>query len=658
MNSQHSYQNTAASHNYTKPLFALKSQIAAPQDQFLPEIDETSQTTAETSAPCSTPPSWFHWLLSLALGSFVQWLRHDAARHYEPGETFQERKHRSIAGYVRRWFYDPIDCTIQNYYLMALAVGIAVGLSIVVLKQLIEWGIDLVWETLPKWLVHQGVLGSLVPSYLYLPVVVTAGCVGCGLSFEKYKTDMPDQNSLLEDLDQKGRISSKRLWPLLYLSTIVMWCGLPLGPELPLLLIFAMFGSDVSETLGLDKNQSRLVLYFSMAAAIGAFFHFPIGAFWFVVEVPHRMGVFHRMGRLHAQLVGPCAAASLTATVVHCYLTGTPVERMFDLPGIPEDLSCAIPVVVLLAAYLGNCFGKLYSASIMKLKTTVQGIPDFLFPGSATTVMDQSALIFEDQDSEEEYFSFDFGRRNREATARAKLLAHGVTCLVVGLIISAVYLVFPHCFSWGEAQLQNMFDNGSTELPFFGDGSPFLSPFAMCMPTEDGLGGWCLTAIPVAKTLIIGLVLGTGIRCGHFWGPIYGAAAIGQLVLHLFDSLLGVTMPYAGLFLICVMASAHVVIFRSPLGISYLLMQSAGYDIIASAAVLTAALISLSMSRDAVFYKAQKDHVPIYDLDSDSTTTCKKCTPTKCIAIGKKQKMSPPPKLSPPPISGYTEILH
>jgi len=672
-----SYQNTrltaTAQPSYSS--FAVKIEHPEHKDYVAFDVYQSQET--ETTDECSTthqdddddaPPSslspaitasWFHIFFTLFLGNTVQWLRQDSALYDELDKTVLERERRTVAACIRFWLYDPVAPQrnkIKNYYLMALCVGVAVGLRIVLFKQVVEWGLDFVWETVPEMLERWGVFGLLrLPSYLYVPMVVSTACVFCGVAFEKLN-DMPDQNSLLQDLDQKGRISTKHLWPLVYLSITAMCCGLPLGPELPLLLIFAMFGSQVSDMLGLNKEQSRFMLYFSMSAAIGAFFHFPIGAFWFVVEVPHRMGVFHRMGRIHVELVGPCAMASLAATVTHCYLTGTPVERMFDLPRIPQDLSCAIPLVVLLAVYLGNGFGKFYLKVTMHCKKTVHGVPDALFPGAAATASDPLALSYDEQTEEVDYFSSELDRRSRDATARAqrrKLVAHGVTCWFVGLTISVVCLVFPHCFSWGEAQLQNIFDNGTTSLPFFGQDSPLVAPYATCMPTEDGLSTWCLTAIPLAKTLIIGLILGTGIRCGHFWGPAYGGAAVGQLAVHLLG-LLGVTLPYTGIFLISVMASAHVVIFRSPLGIAFLLMQSAGYDIIASVAVMTAAHISLYISRDAIFYKAQKDHQPVFDIchttDSATATKCSKCCPEDTLIKNKQKQL---PKVSK---SGYIEL--
>ena len=653
---QNSLLSIASHPNYSS--LDTKIELTVLQDSTT--YQESFQADTSSTIPSADDRTWFHCLFTFFLDRQVHWLRQDAALYDEPDKTVEERKHRTLAGCIRHWVYDPVgidNIKVRNYYLMALCVGVAVGLHIVVFKLIIEWGLDLIWETFPHAL--EDVFTQLgLPMYLYVPLIMSTGSAMCGVLFEKLSADgMPDKNSLLDDLHQSGRISCKHLFPLVCLSTIAMWSGLPLGPELPLLLIFAMFGSQVSEILGLDAAQSRFVLYFSMSAAMGAFFHFPIGAFMFVVEVPHRMGVIHRMGRLHAQLIGPCAMASLSATIVHCYLTGTPVKRMFNLPHIPETLSCTIPLVVFLAVYIGNGFGKLYLAVTTTFKKEVHGIADRVLPPNSLPLQSLEGNKVTNDEHEQtdqcDYFSHALDRRGQKATTRVfeyKLIVHGTACWLVGLIVSMVCLVLPHCFSWGEAQLQNIFDNGTSEVPFFGKESPILSPFATCMPNEHGFSIFCLIAIPIARTCIIGLLLGTGIRCGHFWGPTFGGAAVGQLTVHLLG-LVGINLPYAGLFLLCTMASAHVVIFRSPLGIAFLLMQSAGYDIVASVAVLSAAHISLFISRDAIFYKSQRDHTPVF-ADNNSIDTNADCDNGSRKLI---EKQSPPSaqKLSK---LGYIEI--
>lgn len=562
-----------------------------------------------------TSMTWWGRFVHTKMKRLNHWLVQDAKEDGpddddEPrlgGERWQST---TVASLVRRHLYDPIAAggggghKLPNHYNAALLTGIIVGLWIIPFKFAIEEGLNLIWYHVPAFLVKHGVFESLgIPSYLYTTFIMTTGCTLCGWQFEKMK-GMPNQNTLLDDMFTTGSISTQHLWPLVMLATAVLWSGLPLGPELPLLLIFAMFGSWMGHELKLDADQSLLILYYSMAAAVGAFFSYPLGAFWFVLEVPHRMGVLHRMGRLHVQLLGPCAVASLTATVIHCYLSGNPVERLFDFPGtFPEGLTCTIPLVVLSSAVVGSWTGILYARTVSHLKTVVHGIPDLVW------IFPTNTLVEPEMDVRCQ-------ARVARAAVKVKLWLHGSTCMMVGLLYSAICLTFPHVFSWGESQLQSVLDRNTSNLPFFGDAdSPLLAPFAQCMHNQDygQSQTWCLAAIPLAKTVAIGIVLGTSIQCGHFWGPAYVGAAVGQLALYVVGVPSLISLDNSGLFILCVMASAHVVTYRSPLGISLLLMQSAGYDIIVSTTVLAAAHMSLFISRDVVFYRSQKDHTPVVD---------------------------------------------
>lgn len=564
--------------------------------------------------------TWFGRLIRTGFRHVNQWLEQDAKVHdYEELRTglWERQRQRTAALFVRRHLYDPTAAVaakrLPNKYNAALIAGIAVGIWIIPFKFAIEIGLDLIWKHVPAFLQQHGVFESLgLPSYLYTAVIITLGCTLTGWQFERIKC-MPSQNSLIDDMTATGRVSAQQLWPLVGLALTAMWSGLPLGPELPLLLTFSMFGSWMGQhVLQLDGDQNLALMYYSMSAAIGAFFSYPIGAFLFVLEVPHRMGVLHRMGRLHTQLLGPCAVASPTGTVTHSYLTGKPVERLFSFPGdFPEGLTCPIFLVVLAAAAVGCGTGTLYTVTVKGIKTAVHAISNAVIPVPPAAEFDDGL----DESNICVQKKIEITCKDTDRVERNKLLLHAAVCMMDGLVYSIICMTFPHVFSWGEAQLQNVLDSGATTLPYFGGAdSPLIAPFAQCMPNPDGhVPAWCMAAIPLAKTLAIGLVLGTSVQCGHFWGPIYVGAAVGQFALHL-ASLFGLISPKSsGLFILCVMASAHVVSFRSPLGISLLLMQSAGYDIIVSTAVLVAAHTSLYISRDVVFYKSQNDHTPVAD---------------------------------------------
>ena len=107
--------------------------------------------------------------------------------------------------------------------------------------------------------------------------------------------------------------------------------------------------------------------------------------------------------------------------------------------------------------------------------------------------------------------------------------AHRATVagIVAGSMVGVVGIFVPHTLFWGEAQLQNLIDKGRTPLPVFGQGNSgkatagFLA-HAMCMidPADKeairaGFNLECSALIAVAKVIVIGLSLGTGIIGGR-----------------------------------------------------------------------------------------------------------------------------------------------
>jgi hypothetical protein len=87
----------------------------------------------------------------------------------------------------------------------------------------------------------------------------------------------------------------------------------------------------------------------------------------------------------------------------------------------------------------------------------------------------------------------------------------------------------------------------------------------------------CSALITIAKIVVTGLSLGTGIIGGHFWGPLFTGAA----AAHFFSDLvkwLGARFgmdtslaAYPCVVILCTMASTHVVTFRAHMAIMLIL---------------------------------------------------------------------------------------
>lgn len=141
---------------------------------------------------------------------------------------------------------------------------------------------------------------------------------------------------------------------------------------------------------------------------------------------------------------------------------------------------------------------------------------------------------------------------------------------IAGALCGVIGIFLPHTLFWGEAQLQNLIDKGRTSLPIFGDFSE-LTVYALCMINPDdplavraGFGIECSALIAVAKTVTIGLSLGTGIIGGHFWGPLFAGCASAlffsdavALFANRFGFGFGLT-AHPCVVILCTMGAAHV----------------------------------------------------------------------------------------------------
>jgi hypothetical protein len=114
-----------------------------------------------------------------------------------------------------------------------------------------------------------------------------------------------------------------------------------------------------------------------------------------------------------------------------------------------------------------------------------------------------------------------------------------------------------------------------------------------------------------AKMVVVGLSLGTGILGGHFWGPLFVACA---LTYPLIDAVMAIASVLGfgawlvlspTIVMLSLMGAVHVVVFRTWMAITIILMLSVMEQseifLILAGAVNTALMLS-----DGVFYKQQR----------------------------------------------------
>lgn len=219
---------------------------------------------------------------------------------------------------------------------------------------------------------------------------------------------------------------------------------------------------------------------------------------------------------------------------------------------------------------------------------------------------------------------------------------------VSGALVGIICIFIPHVLFWGEAQLQTLIDKGRTPLPVFGqkgNTTEALTHMAYCMIDPDdaaaGRAGFsigCSLVITVAKVIVTGLSLGTGIIGGHFWGPLFAGCAASHFLtdaVNLFHEKFGFGQQLAAypcVTILCTMGSTHVVTFRAHMAIMLILTltisafdpqegddnktdKSVAGDYSAVFPLLVISVfVSLMVSRQTVFYKAQRSRGDIMAL--------------------------------------------
>jgi len=90
--------------------------------------------------------------------------------------------------------------------------------------------------------------------------------------------------------------------------------GVPIGPELAVLVIAASLADIVVGRLPLSAPIRRVLLLGTMISALSTFFRVPMGALMFTLELPHRFGIeYYEVRGRAANVAAASEAAGLTA---------------------------------------------------------------------------------------------------------------------------------------------------------------------------------------------------------------------------------------------------------------------------------------------------------------------------------------------------------
>jgi len=93
--------------------------------------------------------------------------------------------------------------------------------------------------------------------------------------------------------------------PTCLLGQFTIMAGVPIGPELAVLVIAASLADIVVGRLPLSAPIRRVLLLGTMISALSTFFRVPMGALVFTLELPHRFGIeYYEVRRTRGAAVG------------------------------------------------------------------------------------------------------------------------------------------------------------------------------------------------------------------------------------------------------------------------------------------------------------------------------------------------------------------
>ncbi|NET10421.1 MAG: chloride channel protein [Merismopedia sp. SIO2A8] len=185
--------------------------------------------------------------------------------------------------------------------LCAAVVGIIGGLVATAYYFVLEIFLELVWEAgktsitalFPTWL----------PAWHYTWIVATIGGLGVGLCL--YFFGQPGEMALVIDkVHDAGRLEPSQTPGMIATSLVSITAGGSLGPEAPLVQINGSTGSWIADKLGLSLDETRVMTFCGMGAALAAFFGDPIGGPLFALEIPHRRGIEYYEAIIPAAIAG------------------------------------------------------------------------------------------------------------------------------------------------------------------------------------------------------------------------------------------------------------------------------------------------------------------------------------------------------------------
>jgi len=241
----------------------------------------------------------------------------------------------------------------QLFILLSAAIGVVVGVAVVLFRLAIDWCHTRLLGTGPgalRMLLAPSLAGLLVG---VLVLHVFPGTRGSGVNQTKAALYIYD-----------GYIPFRTAIGKFITSALAIGAGHSLGPEDPSLQIGACIASAIGRRLRLSRERVRLIAPIGATAGLAAAFNAPISAVLFVIE--------EVIGRWSAGILGAIVLSSVSSVVVMRGLLGS--EPVFGIPPV-QALRTSQLIAYSILGVVGGLASVAFSGGIGLLRPVCKGMP-------------------------------------------------------------------------------------------------------------------------------------------------------------------------------------------------------------------------------------------------------------------------------------------
>ena len=219
---------------------------------------------------------------------------------------------------------------------LSLFVGVACGLSAVVLKLTIE----LIHHSLVSW------FDGVAYNFLYL-VYPGVGMI-LAMLFVKYLVKDNIGHGVTKVLvavsKNESKIRPHNMWTSMVASSVTIGFGGSVGAEAPIVYTGAAIGSNVARYMGLSYKNMTILLGCGAAGAVAGIFKAPLAGVLFTLEI--------LLFNISMTSILPLLLSTISATVVSCAFLGA--DPPFECSISPFAMA-NIPFYILLGLFCAAC---------------------------------------------------------------------------------------------------------------------------------------------------------------------------------------------------------------------------------------------------------------------------------------------------------------